>query len=92
MKHNMPEWKTYDPVAILPEVDSPAADVLEVAEVKTVNSVFIQLADGRFYSTIGGKSLLAERVTQIVPATDEHYAALNKKKAKNHDRHQPAEI
>jgi len=63
-------------VAIMPRDTSPAADVLEIATVLFAGPIYIQLFDGRMYSTIGGKSLIAPKTTYIVPATDEHRAAL----------------
>ncbi len=74
----MHDWKTDEAVAVLPAANSPVTDVLEIANVKTVNSVFVQLANGRYYSTIGGKSLLADKTTYIRPATDAHRKALRK--------------
>lgn len=66
-------------IAIMPSELSPAADVLEIASVMLAGRVYIQLFDGRMFATIGGKSLNAKQVSYIVPATDEHRAALRAK-------------
>lgn len=68
-----------DEVAILPTPDSPPADVLEIATVMYLGSVFLQLADGRMYATLGGKYLGAKVNGYVVPATDEHRAAIDAK-------------
>jgi hypothetical protein len=67
-----------DPVAILPAKDSPARDVLEVARIKRIGEVYLELEDGRIFATLGGKSLVAKRLTYAVPATDEHRSALRR--------------
>jgi hypothetical protein len=72
--------KPGDEVAIMPSATSPAGDVLGIARVVVVSAVYIQLDEGRMYATIGGKSLLTKPVTYIVPATDEHRAALAAKR------------
>jgi hypothetical protein len=69
-------------VAIMPRDNSPAADVLEIASVLFAGPVYVQLLDGRMYCSIGGKSLVARQTTYIVPATDEHRAALRAKTSK----------
>ncbi len=66
-------------VAILPAASSPPADVLEIAAVVFAGSVYVQLIDGRMFATIGGQSLCRLPATYIVPATDEHSAALRAK-------------
>jgi hypothetical protein len=65
-----------DQVAILPAKNSPARDVLEVATIKRIGEVYLELEDGRIYATIGGKSLVSKRLTYAVPATDEHRSPL----------------
>jgi hypothetical protein len=70
-----------DDVAILPTSQSPATEVLEIATVRFVGGVYIQLTDGRMYATIGGKSLGSKDTGYIVPATDAHRAALKPKAA-----------
>ena len=69
-------------VAILPTEHSGPSEVLEIATVKCVSSVFVQLADGRMYTTIGGRCIGGKYIGSkpngyIVPATDEHRAALH---------------
>jgi hypothetical protein len=71
--------KRGDRVAILPSESDPASDVLEVASLFFAGLVYVQLLDGRMYSTIGGKSLAARKTTYIVPATAEHLIALRKR-------------
>src|ERR1700733_9407715 len=66
-----------DQVAILPTVRSLASDVLEIATIRYISDVFLQLEDGRMFGTIGGKSLNSSRVSYAVPPTDEHRAALS---------------
>jgi hypothetical protein len=68
--------KPGDFVAIMPYESAPASDVLEIMPVSNAGNVYIQLVDGRYYSTLGGKSLLAKQITYIMPVTDEHRAAL----------------
>jgi len=67
-------------VAIMPRESAPASEVLEIAPVSYAGNVYIQLVDGRNYSSCRGKSLLAKQVTYIVPATHEHRAALKYKR------------
>jgi hypothetical protein len=66
-------------VAIMPRDNSPATEVLEIASVLFAGPVYVQLFDGRMYCSMGGKSLVARQTTYIVPATDEHRAALREK-------------
>jgi hypothetical protein len=65
-------------VAILPRRDSAPHEVLEIALVQYVGSVFIRLFDGRMFATIGGKCLSDISGHYAVPATDDHHAALKK--------------
>jgi hypothetical protein len=67
-----------DEVAILPHPQASAAELIEISKVASVNDIFVQLLDGRRYATIGGKSLLCREVSYLVPASDEHRAALRK--------------
>ncbi len=53
-----------------------AADVLEIAAVMLAGGLYVQLMDGRMYSTRDGESLGTSKLTYIVPATEEHRAAL----------------
>lgn len=68
--------KRGDRVAILPSASAPATEVLEIASVLFAGLVYVQLIDGRMYSTIGGKSLATRRTTYIVPAMAEHFEEL----------------
>jgi hypothetical protein len=70
-------------VAVMPGESSPSADVLELAPVLFAGNIYVQLVDGRNYRTFGGKSVLEKQVTYIVPATDEHRAALESKLTKS---------
>ncbi len=65
-------------VAILPRNDALSHEVLEIAIVQYVGSVFIRLFDGRMFATIGGKCLNNASGHYAVPATDDHRAALKK--------------
>ncbi|HZZ29550.1 MAG TPA: hypothetical protein VFE46_16255 [Pirellulales bacterium] len=67
-------------VAIMPNENSPAAEVLEIASVLFVGPVYVQLFDGRMYASLGGKSLAQRKLSYIVPATEEHWAALKAKR------------
>jgi hypothetical protein len=67
-----------DEVAIMPTANSPVADVLEIAAIVYIGRIFLQLADGRMYATIGGKGLFSNK-GYAVAATDEHRAVLNAK-------------
>jgi hypothetical protein len=68
-------------VAVMPYDAAPADEVLEIADVKHVGLVFVQLEDGRTFATIGGAGLLYTSGC-IVVATDEHRAALHARKHK----------
>jgi hypothetical protein len=48
--------------------------------VQTVNNVFIQLTDGRIYSSKDGHGLIPASEGWIVPAIDEHRKALMAKR------------
>jgi hypothetical protein len=61
-------------VAIVPRRTSPPADAWEIATVLRVGQVYIQLTDSRMFATIGRVGL--NTGGYIVPATDEHRAAL----------------
>jgi len=65
-----------DEVAIMPVGSSAASDVIELAIVQHVNSLIIQLTDNRIYSLEDGKGLTPSSGGFILPATDEHRAAL----------------
>jgi hypothetical protein len=67
-----------DEVAVIARPDSAPSETIEITTVSLATSVFVQLADGRMFSTIGGKCLGNEGY--IVPATDEHRAVLKHKR------------
>jgi hypothetical protein len=69
-----PQFTPGKEVAIMPHRRSPPADVWEIATVLHVGPSYIQLADSRLFSVIGGVGL--NTGGYIVPATDEHRAAL----------------
>jgi hypothetical protein len=66
-----------DEVAILPDSDSPANEVLSIKSVEDIGSAVILLSDGEVFTRSGGASLF--RNAYIVPATDQHRAALKAK-------------
>jgi hypothetical protein len=72
-----------DDVAIMPTANSPAADVLEIATVTYICRVFIQLAEGRMYGSIGGKGLFSNAAGYAVRVTEEHRAALKAKRGRS---------
>jgi hypothetical protein len=67
-----------DEVAIMPRPDSAPAETIEIATITFATTIHIQLADGRMFGRIGGKCLGSE--CYIVPATDEHRAAVQRRK------------
>jgi hypothetical protein len=66
-----------DEVAILPRYNSRANEVLDIQKVSEAGSMLIHLANGQIFSRIGGASL--DGLTFIVPATEQHRAALKAK-------------
>jgi hypothetical protein len=68
-------------VAVMPHRRSPPADVWEIATVLCAGPVYIQLTDSRLFATVGGVGLNSGGY--IVPATDEHRAALLAKAGKS---------
>ncbi len=64
-----------DDVAILPNLQAEPSEILGIGAVFYVGAVYIQLADGRMYATIGGTALRAGSNDCIVPLTDTHRAA-----------------
>ena len=58
----------------MPRRTSLPADVWEIATVLRVGQVYIQLTDSHMFATIGSVDLNTRGY--IVPATDEHCAAL----------------
>jgi hypothetical protein len=65
-----------DAVAVLPFVDASPDLVLEIAIVRIVNNVFVQLTDGRIYASLDGRGLTPTSDGYVVPATHEHREAL----------------
>jgi hypothetical protein len=63
-----------DFVAVLPTCNSPAHEVLAIQRVSEAGAVLIHLANGEIFTRIGGASL--DGLTIIVPATEQHRAAL----------------
>ncbi len=66
-----------DEVAILPYINCPPAEVLEIQVVEGIGSAFIELSDGQKYTQLGGVS--RDGHTCIVPATEEHRDVLHKR-------------
>jgi len=66
-----------DEVAILPYINCPPAEVLGIQVVEDIGSAFIELSDGQKFTQLGGVS--RDGNACIVPATDEHRAALKAK-------------
>ena len=66
-----------DEVAILPDVDSSATEVLGIQTVEEIGSTFIQLSDGEVFTRAGGVSVNGN--TCIVPATAQYRAVLKAK-------------
>jgi hypothetical protein len=62
--------------AILPRPQASPQEVLEIAIVQYVGSVFIRLVDGRMFATLGGKCLSDASGHYAVPANDAHREAL----------------
>jgi len=65
-------------VAILPRSDAPASEVLDIQAIATAGLVYVALADGQMFKRIGGK--LLDGHAFIVPATEQHRAALDAKR------------
>ena len=66
-----------DEVAILPDVDSSATEVLGIQTVEDIGSAFIQLSDGEVFTRAGGVSV--NGITCIVPATAQHREVIKAK-------------
>jgi hypothetical protein len=62
-------------VAIIPGANSPPAEAEELATVERVGFDLIELTDGRLYE-ISGEAFSLASYGCIVPATDEHRAAV----------------
>jgi hypothetical protein len=65
-----------DEIAILPKLDSPPAQVIELAEVAIADDVTLQLTDGRMYSRQHRWGLTSGARGYLVRATDEHFRVL----------------
>jgi len=74
--------KVGDEVAVLPSAKAPVSETLEICAVVHAGAVYIKLADGRLFATIGGNSLLSDKSNAIVPVTDEHRQSLHLKHRK----------
>ena len=68
-----------DEVALMPRRLSTATEVLQIAKVTRASAVFIQIADGRAFSTIDGRGL--DSTCHIVPATEQHRDELARRRA-----------
>ena len=64
-------------VAVLPSTSAMPSEVLEIATVTHAGPVFVQLADGRMFATLGGMGL--NNHCCIVAAREEHRIALAKR-------------
>lgn len=69
--------KIEDEVAVLPSASAMPSEVLEVTTVTHAGPVFVQLADGRMFATLGGMGL--NNHCCIVAAREEHRIALAKR-------------
>jgi hypothetical protein len=69
--------KLGDEAAVVPSRDAAPIETVEISRVIFVTTVYVQLSDGRMFSTIGGKCL--GRDGYIVPATDAHRAAVKRR-------------
>jgi hypothetical protein len=65
-------------VAILPYTNCPLAELLGIQVVEDIGSGFIELSNGQKFTQLGGISLDGNAC--IVPATEEHRAALKAKR------------
>jgi hypothetical protein len=65
-----------DAIAVLPFYGASPELATEIANVRVVNNVFVQLDDGRIYASIDGRGLTYTSQGYIVPATDEHRQVL----------------
>ena len=74
--------KVGDEVAILPEKNSPATDACEIWKVGFVGIGYIQLEDGRMYSSTDGHCLSNAHAGHAVIAQDEPRAAVNRRRSK----------
>jgi len=66
-----------DEVAVLPSAAAVPSQVLEIATVTHAGPVFVQLADGRMFATLGGMGLNNHYC--IVSVREEHRRALQRR-------------
>ena len=74
--HMLQKLKVGDEVAIMPAAGAPLHTAQQIAQVKFCGIGFIQLTDGRMYSSTDGRCLGSSHGGYAVPATPEHRAAL----------------
>jgi hypothetical protein len=68
--------KAGDEVAILPNADSLPSESLEIATIGMVGTGYIQLADGRMYSSTDGRCMGSWHGGNLVVVTAAHRAAV----------------
>jgi len=69
--------KIEDEVAILPSTTALPSEVSEIATVTHAGPVFVQVADGRMFATLGGMGLNNHQC--IVAVRHEHRVALERR-------------
>lgn len=69
-----------DEVAILPSAKANPSEVLAIGKVASTSLIFVRLVDGSRYNKLAGGCIEDGIERWIVPATDEHRAALKGKK------------
>jgi len=67
-------------VAVIPARGAPADEVLEIATVHYVSRVFVQLGDARIYALNDGRCIGDPLGGYIVPASEAHYEAMQKRR------------
>jgi hypothetical protein len=70
-------FKVGKEVAVLPSSYAAARDALEIAVVDYVSAAYLQLVDGRIFDPATGRRMGSADSCYLVPATDEHRAALS---------------
>lgn len=76
MNRQLSELVVNDEVAIMPNGSTRAADVVEVGRLTFVGCIYVQVSNGWLFSAMDGRGLNGSKGTYIVPATDEHRAAV----------------
>jgi hypothetical protein len=71
--------KQGDEVAILPSPEALPSQALKIVTVRFSGDIYVELDDGRMFASLGGLGLNTSGC--IVPAREEHRAALRKAKA-----------